>query len=68
MKINLDNIQNLIVRRALEGRDVDFMFNYGDHHETTHVTGVRDYNEYSDKYDAYWENKYDNSYSDMHRG
>ena len=30
MKINLDNLKNPIIRRALKSRARDFMFNYGD--------------------------------------
>ncbi len=68
MTIDITKITNPIVRRALENRARHFMFNYGDHYETSRVTSARD-KKYDDEYNAYQEH-FDrhNDYSDSRRG
>lgn len=60
MKINITKIQNLILRKALQSRFRDFMFNYGD--EDAH-------SDHNDKHsESSYEDYYDHTDSSLGRG
>ncbi len=52
--MDINKIKNLIVRRALQGRVRDFMFNYGD--DSGNKSSHRDWSEYGDYSERYTHN------------